>query len=217
MLAVTSRESTIMRKNARLAAGVATVALAGAGAAAPTASAYDWTGGAYQMTNGTNAQTWQVGGYPVSCSKARWTGDTENGASSDVTEAVPAFGPAAGGSCTMLGQPATVTSAGPWRFRPVGGSAASHTFEIEIPETTIEFIGCKAVLTGGQRFTTGVGGSWSTGTRSGNTLLLNWDLHGAKYNATHCPFTSGANLGYWTSGNITMASTPAGTPIDVVP
>lgn len=207
-----------MRKNARLAAGVATVALAGAGAAAPTASAYDWTGGAYQMTNGANAQTWQVGGgYTTSCSKASWTGDTENGASTDVTEAVPAFGPAAGGSCTMLGQPVTVTSAGPWRFRPVGGSAASHTFEIEIPETTIEFIGCKVVLTGGQRFANGAGGSTASGTRSGNTLLLNWTLNGVKYTATHCPFASGATFVYKTNGNITMASAPAGAPIDVVP
>ena len=99
-----------MRTNPRTAAGVAVAVLAGLGAAAPTVSAFDWTGGAYEMTNGTNAQTWSVGGgYATACTKVRWIGDTENGSTHDVTEAVPAFGAAAGGACTMLGQPVSVT------------------------------------------------------------------------------------------------------------
>lgn len=210
-----------MRKSSKIAAA-AVVATIGLGASASAASAYDITGGNYIGTNGTNAQTFQVGGgFTVSCSKATYTGNTDNvPGDTNSTLFTPVFGTGAGGTCTLLGQPATVSTTGQWKLTVTGGSGSTHTGSINLPSTsttTISAVGCTVTVPGGQTFANGVGGTTASSTTSGNNQLLNVRAAGITYTASGCPFASGSTGVYNTNGNITIASSPAGTPIAVTP
>jgi len=177
------------------------VAAMGLGLSAASASAaFDLTGGAY-TGNEVGSHVFTAGGYPVTCTTAVFTGNTDNvptnAASTDFT---PDYD-----NCDLAGFPADVTISGPWRLTVTGvhsaGPPAVYSGDIELLSGSsikidVPILGCEVTVTTPQTFNHGRGNSL-LGTDNGASFSLAASVQGINYTTNGlCPFGDGSDGSY---------------------